>query len=108
MANITNPTILGFVGADIRPRAENVRGIKHLIDDLLVRWFSIITVHPDWTQAAGADLILTTGTGVQLTKDDVTNFVAELQTIQTQLNLPGVMDVVSKPTVRPLGVTISL
>jgi len=108
MPDITEPIIVQFVGADIRPRAENIRAIKHLIDDLLVRWFSIITVNPAWTGAVGSDEIITEGTGAILTKDDVTNFVAELQTLQTQLDLPGAMDVITKPTVRPLEATVSL
>jgi hypothetical protein len=104
MADITNPEAILFSNEVIRPLAEKMRGLKAEIDAATVQWFG------------GLDAVITGGDTLQdgredegvsrLTGSDIVNLITQMITYQTQLDQAGVDNIVQKPCVRTLGVTI--
>lgn len=104
MAAITNAEAIRFVNEQIRPMAERLRDLNALLDDTQARWFgggisSFFSLGTD-TVDDGRD-----SQGVsRLTAQDVTNLMTQIGTIVAQFDGAGVMDVINKPTVRPLRI----
>jgi len=99
---ITDPRAIAFVNVHTRPMAELLRNLKAVATDMDLVWnngVSDLFVGPpgavvDDGRAAEGVSILTAG--------DVVNLQAQVQAILTSFRAVGVMDVITKPTVRPL------
>jgi len=103
---ITNQLVIVYNNESIRPLAEKMRSLDAEIDAALVTYN--IQISAAISGNVDGDIIEDgrEGDGVsRMTKSDLTNFVTQLQAYQTQLNLAGVADVISKPTVRVLSTT---
>lgn len=99
MADITNAEAIRFVNDNIRPMAETVRDLKVQIDETATLWFS--GINAAFSRAADPVADGRDAEGVsRLDAADVTNLMTQLIAIQTTLDGAGVMDVVTKPTVR--------
>jgi hypothetical protein len=100
MADITDPTVIGFVNEAVRPFSDRLVGLDASMDIEISKWFSVIS--PLIAGNADGDVILD---GSQLdgrtplTKADLVNFITQLLTIQTQFDGGGVYDIISKPHV---------
>ena len=104
MADIIDPQAIRFVNEEIRPLAEGLRAYKARVDAALLTWNGGINT----TIGTEAGDIVQDGREDQgvsrLSGADVTNFVAKLEALQTQLDQAGVAQVVNKPCVRTLEV----
>jgi hypothetical protein len=103
MADITDPTITGYVNDFVRPYCNNWVGMKLSGDTALLTWFATISVSPEWVAAADGDLILDgsqTDSRTPLTKADITNIITQVLAFQTQSDLAGVFGVMNKAKVR--------
>lgn len=108
MADITNPLVIVWSDEELRPMAETLTKLNVLLDDMIQAWTA--SVSPALSGNAGSDPLIDgrVDQGVTvLTKDDMANFVTQCLTIQTQFNGGGVMDVITKPTVKSLSSIIS-
>lgn len=103
MADITNRQVIAASNELLRPMAERLRDLNVLIDDFVLNYNNVVS--PALSGNANADVIVDGRDGIAaITKADYVNFVTQCQTIQTQFNGVGVMDVLTKPVVRPLRV----
>ncbi len=101
---ITNEQVIRYSNETIRPIAEKMRNLKSEVDAALVTWYAQIS--SNCTNDVGEvleDGRVVDGVSV-INGEDITNFVNQMKAYQTQLNLGGVADVISKPCVRPLTV----
>lgn len=109
MPDIIDPTVIRFVDEQVRPMAEILRALSDRIDGMLSSYF--VQVNPLLGGNTGVDPVLdgreTEGVS-SLLLSDVQGLITQMQTIQTQFALGGVMDVITKPTVRAPGATVSL
>ena len=104
MADITNPQVVNYCNATIRPLAERMRSLKAEADAALVTWFGEISSNCPNDASLIADGREAEGVS-RLTGADVTNFVTQLASYQTALNASGVPGIISKPCVRTLEVS---
>ena len=99
---ITDPQAITYTNEVIRSMAERMRALKVDIDAATTTWFSGINT----TMSAGSAEIIADGRedhGVsRLTGSDATALLTQMLAIQTQLNVEGVVGVISKPCVRTL------
>jgi hypothetical protein len=103
MADMTYPALIKFSNEQIRPMAENLRDLKHYLDDMADTYQA--EIGGLMSGNANDDVLVDgrAGQGVsQLTKADINSFLSVLGTLRTALDQSGVMDTVRKPTVRPL------
>lgn len=97
-----NEVTLQFVNTALTPICESLRADKAKIDDLMVSWFDGINAG-----VPNDSTVLQTGPTryalLPLTGAQITAAVAVIQQIQTLLNAPGVMQILTRPTSHPLG-----
>lgn len=102
MADIVNPEAIQFCNEQIRPVAEKMRGLKAVIDSMMVDWFnghnSVIG------SSADDNIIDNRADASDLTAADVTALVAQAMAYQTALDAAGVAGIIALPCVRPLRV----
>ena len=101
---ITDPQVIAFLNSEIRPVAEKLVRLNVVLDDIIQSWFQVISGAISGN--ASDDVIEDgrEGEGIsRITKADLSNFITQLLTIQAQFDGGGVMDVISKPTVRSLS-----
>lgn len=102
----TTPEVIRFVNDELRPLAERIRNAKAVFDGFLGRWHGggigavvggegIDEPVEDERDAEGVS---------RLTAGDLVNFVAQVEALDAVFEGGGVMDVVRKPTVRPLRI----
>lgn len=104
MADITDPTILGYVNNVIRPFKDRYVGMKQAGDVEISRFHATIKLTADWIQASDSDVILDGSAGdarTPLTKGDVTAMLTQMEAFRTQGDIPGVMEVLIKGSVNP-------
>lgn len=101
--DITNPQVIEYCNAVVRPLAETMRALKVRVDAELVTWFGQISTNCPNDSSAVADGREAEGVS-RLTGADVNALVTQLAAYQTALNASGVADVISKPCVRHLEV----
>ncbi len=105
MVDITDPQVILFSNEQIRPIAEKLRDLDALIDDLTGVWFGSISGIVSGNDNADPIIDGRAAEGIsQLAKADIVNLITQCQTIQTQFDGGGVMDVIRKPTVRALTI----
>lgn len=100
---ITNTEVIKFSNEVVRPFCEEVRAMKAEIDSATTTWFNNISNgcpnDPEEILEDGRDV-----DGVSIiTGADITNVISAMINLQTVLNAPGVVDVISKPCVKPLS-----
>ena len=101
---ITDPEAIAFLSNEVRPIAERLRDLNVVVDDILLSWFAGLNV----TITDTADVIEDgrDAEGVsRVTGADVHALMAQVLAIQAQFDTANVMDVIDKPTVRPIQVS---
>ena len=101
---ITNNEAIRFTNEVVRPAAEKLRALKAEFDAHMLSWHgglgAIFTDDMAGLVDDGRD-----NEGVsRLTGNDVVGLVNQISALQTQLDGVGVMNVITKPCVRPLYV----
>ncbi|MCK4658078.1 MAG: hypothetical protein KAV82_01025 [Phycisphaerae bacterium] len=99
---IVNPEAIVFVNERLRPICERLEGLHAEFGSLWCKWL-LVSEHFGDTQAVVDDGRESEGVS-RLLGGDVGNVMAQIQSLSTLLNGAGVMDVIRKPTVRPLPV----
>lgn len=104
MADVTNAEAIRFVNEVIRPMAERLRALTHLVESADTQWQNGIGTLMT-ADLAGNIMDGREAEGVsRLTANDVVLLMAQVETIKTQLTGVGVQSVIAKPCVRPLNV----
>ena len=105
MADITNPEAIQWTNEVVRPLAELMRSLDYRIQSALTTWYASISSNVP----VDAEAILQDGRAAEgvsrLTGNDINLFVAQLAAYKTAMDVAGVRNVISKPTVRALTVT---
>ena len=99
MSDITNPIAIKFSNEVIRPLAEEMKLLKVRADQAMTDWYAgINTLFPndsspvqDGREAEGIS---------RLTGADVNNLMGQVGVYKSQLEQPGVPQVIAKPCVR--------
>ena len=102
MPDITNPTVIDFSNTFVRPMADRLIGQDATMATELSRWFA--TISPLIAGNVGTDPIADGAAEdgrTVITKADVENVMTQVTAINTQVNGPGVKDVLVKPSVNP-------
>ena len=100
---ITNAEAIRFTNEQVRPMAEQLRDLQAVAEDMAGHWNGGINILfpndssavDDGRDAEGAS---------RLAGTDINNFITQVNTLLTQFAGAGVMDVIRKPTIRPLRV----
>ena len=99
---ITSQEVVVYSNEVLRPLAEKFRNLKAEVDAAIVEWNNTINAFvPNNSDEILDDGRLSEGV-TQITGEDITLLVTQLQAYQSQLNQTGVSNVIEKPCVRPL------
>lgn len=101
---ITNIEVIRFTNEEVRPIAERLRDLDHIISDLLTSWYGgINTVCPNDPGESLEDGRESEGVS-RLSGEDINSLMAVVATMKSTFDGAGVRDVINKPTVRSLNV----
>lgn len=101
--DITDPEAIKYINEVIRPLAEKYRNLDAENDAALITWFALISAKVANDASDIVDGREDEGVS-RLVGSDVVGFVTQMLAYQTQMDVAGVAEVVSKPTVRTLRV----
>ena len=101
---ITDQRAVTFSNEAVRPMAAKLRALKINIDATIAMWFQGINALVPNDSGTLTDNRQDTEGASLLTGADINNVVAQLQTIQTQLNQPGVAGMIEKACVSRLPI----
>jgi hypothetical protein len=105
VADITDPAAIRFVNEVIRPHAEKFRALKATCDSALTTWWNGISDNVPNSSDPVADGREAEGVS-RLTGANVNLFVIQMALFQTAMNVDGVKQIIDKPCVRSLEVTL--
>ncbi|MCK4623858.1 MAG: hypothetical protein KAV00_00990 [Phycisphaerae bacterium] len=99
---IVNPEAIVFVDERLRPICERLERLHAELGSAWGKWL-LVSSHFGEVEAVVEDGRESEGVS-QLSGGDVGNVMAQIQSLLTLLDGAGVMDVIRKPTVRPLQI----
>ena len=100
MPDITNPDVLVFTNEKIRILAEWLLAFRAELPAVISQWHG--TVVPAMAGDTGTDMIFDGSEAdgrTQLSKNDISALMTQVETLNTQLQQAGIIDVLTKPSV---------
>ncbi len=105
MADITDSRVVKFSNEEVQPIAERMRDMQHKLTAIKLKWDTEVSSVLSGNDSADVLIDGRASQGVSvLTKNDIVGILVRVNDMLTLFNASGVMDVITKPCVRSLGV----